>query len=68
MVASTATSGNSQQRDKELKELLEVVQKGYQLHQRVLRPARVVVASAAPPAEGEAQQGSAEPPSGDDAR
>ena len=28
MVASTATSGNSQQRDKELKELLEVVQKG----------------------------------------
>jgi molecular chaperone GrpE len=48
--------------------VLEVVQKGYQLHQRVLRPARVVVASAAPPAEGEAQQGSAEPPSGDDAR
>ena len=28
MVASTATSGNSQQRDKELKELLEVIQKG----------------------------------------
>lgn len=32
--------------------VLEVVQKGFQLHERVLRPARVVVAAAAPQAQG----------------
>lgn len=35
--------------------VLEVVQKGYQLHERVLRPARVVVA-AAQPQEGDGEQ------------
>lgn len=47
--------------------VLEVVQKGYHLHERVLRPARVVVA-AAPSGNGEAQGNGETPPSGDDAR
>lgn len=47
--------------------VLEVVQKGYHLHERVLRPARVVVA-AAPSGNGEAQGDGNTPPSDGDAR
>ncbi len=43
-------------REMEPNHIVRVIQKGYRLHDRLLRPAMVIVATAAPPEEG--QQGS----------
>ena len=45
----------SQQSDEEEGSVIEVVQKGYKLGDRVVRPARVVVAAAPPQPEGQTQ-------------
>ena len=45
----------SQPSEAEEGSVIDVVQKGYKLGERVLRPARVVVAAAPPQAEGETQ-------------
>lgn len=40
--------------------VVEVIQKGYQIHERLLRPARVIVAQEPPEAEAEGSSGPAE--------
>jgi molecular chaperone GrpE len=61
----------SQPSDQEEGSVIEVVQKGYKLGDRVLRPARVVVAAAKPPVreaeQGRGSRGNREvPPAGED--